>query len=88
MARGIKPEGCKRVMCQFFAKGTCKKAKCSLAHEDDKYPVVIKYQKLRQKFTHPSPQRVVGREGDGTGNDDEKKDVRRNAGKEEGEGEN
>ncbi|KAL5415730.1 hypothetical protein PMIN06_002270 [Paraphaeosphaeria minitans] len=50
IARGI-PGGCKRVKCQFWAKGTCPKLQCGLAHEDDGFSVVIEHRKLKQKLT-------------------------------------
>lgn len=55
-ARGI-GQNCRRVKCQFWARGSCKKGQCGFAHEDDGYPSVLEHCKLHQKAI-PMPEAV------------------------------
>jgi hypothetical protein len=44
-----KSEGqCKRVKCQHFESGSCDKMTCTLAHEEDHYPNVVPFTKLKR----------------------------------------
>ncbi|CAO2651743.1 Nn.00g000260.m01.CDS01 [Neocucurbitaria sp. VM-36] len=61
--RVIPAEGCKRIKCQFFELGTCKKRQCTLAHEEEGYRFVVPFIKLRQKNVGPPPSGDVKKDG-------------------------
>lgn len=49
------PDQCARLKCQFWARETCKKPQCGLAHEEDGFPVLEEFRRLKHKAPPKPP---------------------------------